>query len=79
MKLKYIITDYSPVIFNETISHDEAAQGLGQIHSAGFLYVDFNEITRRFDCKPFGESISLGIKSNSDDKIKLDRMFNSMF
>jgi hypothetical protein len=79
MKLKYLITDYSPVIFNEVIKHDEAARGLGKIHSAGFLYVDFNEITKQFDCKTFGESVSLGIKSNSDDKMKLDRMFNNNF
>ncbi len=79
MKLKYIITDYSPVIFNEAIKHEEAARGLGTIHSAGFVYVSFNAHTEQFDCTPFGESVSLGIKSNSDDKMKLDRMFNSTF
>jgi len=76
MKLKYLITDYSPIIFNETVKHSDAAKGLGNIKSAGFVYVSFNIDTNKFVCTPFGESISLGIKSSSDDKMKLERMFN---
>jgi hypothetical protein len=76
MKLKYIITNYSPIIFNEAVTHADAAKGLGEIKSAGFVYVSFNLITNKFVCTTFGESISLGIKSNSDDKMKLEKMFN---
>ena len=78
MKLKYIITDYSPVIFNECINHVEAAKGLGTIHSAGFVYVSFDTDSGMFKCITFGESLTLGIKSSSDDNKKLDKMFNSL-
>ena len=80
MTMKYIITEYSPVIFNESETHKDAATGVGIIKSAGFLNVTFDTKKERFDCFPFGESISLGVKSNPiEDKIKLDRMFNGQY
>lgn len=78
MKLKYIRTVYGPVIFPETLTHSDVAKGLPEVKSAGFLYVDYNVIEDRFDIKPFGESISLDIKSDPEiDKKHLDNLFNS--
>jgi hypothetical protein len=80
MKLKYIIAGFSPVIFNELLTHSDVAKGLGEIKSAGFVYVDWNPETEQFDCKPFGESESIGVKSNPEsDKKKLDIMFNKIY
>lgn len=77
MTLKYIMTDYSPVVFNEVITHADAAIGLGEIKSAGFLNVTFDTEKEEFDCFPYGESISLGVKCDKEeDKKKLDRLFN---
>jgi len=78
MNMKYIMTEYSPVVFNECITHADAARGLGEIKSAGFLNVTFDTEKGEFDCFPYGESISLGVKCNKEeDKMKLDRLFNS--
>lgn len=80
MRLKYIIAGYSPVIFNEALTHSDVAEGLGEIKSAGFFYVDWDPVTEQFDCKPFGESISIGVKCNPEsDKKKLDTLFNKEF
>ena len=50
------------------------------VESAGFVYVNYDPIDRKFNCSPFGESISLGIKSSPDmDKLKLDRMLNGAY
>ena len=76
MKLKYIMTEYGPVIFPTMLIHSEVAEGLGNIDSAGFVYVDYNKEEQRFDCKPFGESISVGVASKDIDKAKLDKIFN---
>jgi len=71
------MTDYSPVVFNEVITHADAAIGLGEIKSAGFLNVTFDTEKEEFDCFPYGESISLGVKCDKEeDKKKLDRLFN---
>jgi hypothetical protein len=77
MKLKYIVTRYGPIIFPEAVTHYDAAKGLDPVHSAGFLYILWDEDNKRFDCQPFGESASLEIKSHPEsDKIKLDKMLN---
>jgi hypothetical protein len=78
MTIKYIMTEYSPVVFNECITHADAAIGLGVIKSAGFLNVTFDTEKERFECFPYGESISLGVKCDKEaDTIKLNRMFNN--
>lgn len=78
MKLKFIRTVYGPVIFPETLVHADVAKGLPEVKSAGFLYVDYNVEEQRFDTKPFGESVSLGIESDPEtDKKHLDWLFNS--
>lgn len=76
MKLKYVMTRYSPVVFKTVITHSDAAKGLEEITSAGFLTVTVKNGT--LVCDPYGESISLGIKSNPvEDKVRLEEMFNN--
>lgn len=72
---------YGPVIFPETYTHSDIANGVkGEIKSAGFLYIDYDEKEERFDSKPHGNSISLGLKSDPEkDKIMIDRILNSDF
>ena len=74
------MTTYGPVIFPEALTHSDVAKGLEGVKSAGFLYVDWDEKNEKFDCKPFGESVSLNLKSKPEhDKKMLDRIFNDNF
>lgn len=63
--LKYIMIDYAfPVIFGSALAHKDVAFGLrdlGPVTSAGFVQ---NNGDGTFSC--YGESISLGIKSDPD-------------
>jgi hypothetical protein len=81
MKLKYVMGAYGPVIFPETYTHSDIAEGVkGEIKSAGFLYIDWDDIEGRLDSKPHGESISLGLKSDLEhDKRIIDRILNNDF
>ena len=80
MKLKYVLGVYGPVIFPETYVHSDIAKGIKcPIKSAGFLYIDWNEKEERLESKPFGESTSLELKSQPDDKEKIDKFLNNNF
>jgi hypothetical protein len=80
MKLKYVLGAYGPVIFPETYTHSDIAKGIkGQIKSAGFLYIDWNEVEKRLESKPFGESISLNLESRPEDKAIIDKFLNNDF
>lgn len=77
-KLKYVMGAYGPVVFPLGYTHSDVAKGVqGPIKSAGFLYLDWNEAEEKFESKPFGESVSLGLKSDLDDKRKIDYFLNS--
>ena len=69
-RMKYIMLDYGPVIFNECYTHAEMAAGR-EVSSAGFVQVDENG---RFHT--YGESTSLGVKSNPEDSKRINKDFN---
>lgn len=74
------MTIYGPVIFSEVLTHSDVAKGLPDIKSAGFVYVDYDLLDEKFTTKPFGESVSLGIKSDPEnDKKRLDALFNTEY
>lgn len=76
-KLKYVIDDYGNIaIFSPTAVHsDIARQMYGKAVSAGF--VDFEvPADGVLDVKCFGESVSLGVKSNGfkDEEIIREKL-----
>ncbi len=74
MELKYIITGHGVIVFKEGVMHNEAAHGFN-VESAGFFRLSYQD--GKFICNPYGESVSLGIKSNPEtDKIRLEMFFN---
>lgn len=75
-KMKYIITNGCPIIFNEVLRHDHVAKGLIDVTSAGFVIIKWNNETQRFECKTYGESVSLRLKPLNDDFKIIERMFN---
>ena len=81
MKLKYVMGAYGPVIFPETYTHSDIAEGMrGEIKSAGFLYIDWDPKEEKLSSTPHGSSISLELKSDPErDKIIIDRILNSEF
>ncbi len=65
LKVKYIRTkDDEIIVFNEMMMHIEFQHFKPK--SAGFINIYINE-KGRLDCKCYGESISLDIKSHEDD------------
>jgi hypothetical protein len=87
MKLKYVMINHTrPIIFGEYFSHDEFAS-MGKITSAGFLSiadVPYNkEIhspthcgNRYYEVYVYGESVSLKLKSEEDDKYLIEQLLN---
>ncbi len=67
--MKYIMLEGGPVIFTEAYTHIEMAAGR-RVLSAGFVRLDS-------DGKFFtyGESFSLGIKSDPEDSERINREF----
>jgi hypothetical protein len=81
MKLKYVMGVYGPVIFPETYTHSDIAEGIrGEIKSAGFLFITYDRSGERFESYPHGESISLSLRSDPErDKIIIDKFLNQEF
>ena len=66
-KAKYVIIDYIPIVFAETIEHKRMALVIrGTVDGAGFCYIDDNG---RYHC--YGESISLNVKSRGEEDAKI--------
>ena len=76
MRLKYIMTLYSPIVFNECLLHSDFAQMVHNIESAGFVKITWNPTTG-FECQTYGESISLGLSPKDDDAEKIERFLNN--
>jgi hypothetical protein len=76
-KMKYIIVNEGlAILFGEALKHSDVARGF-RVESAGFVYIGYDAYDERFVSSPFGESVSLGIKSNPEsDKIKIDFILN---
>lgn len=75
IRMKYIMTRYSPIVFSDALNHRDVSSGW-EVTSAGFVSVEWNEEEKKFNCVPYGESVSLGLKPDTEDKLKLERMFN---
>lgn len=88
MKLKYVIIDHcKPITFGEYFKHSDFSH-MGEITSAGFCSIqqiptNFEKYPRistvdMFEVTCFGESISLGIKSNpSTDEVLIRMLYNN--
>ena len=76
MRLKYIMTLYSPIIFNECLLHTDVAIGLDAVISAGFVKISWNPTTG-FECQTYGESISLGMSPKNNDAERIEQFLNN--
>lgn len=77
-KFKYLVYDECyPVLFTEADQHKDRA-GFNKVTSAGFarLFISDDKETK-IGVQCWGESVSLGIKSNPQlDSALIERMFN---
>jgi hypothetical protein len=69
MERKYIMTEYGPVIFDKRHNHCDVAYRLGHVDSAGFCEINMLRKT----VSAYGESTSIGVKSDKADAEKLTR------
>jgi hypothetical protein len=76
MKLKYIMTLYSPIIFNECLLHCDIAEGVQNVESAGFVKISWNPTTG-FECQTYGESASLQLMPSDKDAERIERFLNN--
>lgn len=88
MKLKYIMFDIFPVVFNPAISHRDfqhvQPQMVGPITSAGFVQITVQEPQGSHAqggqptvvATAYGRSDSLNLDSNPQDSLWLTKMFN---
>ncbi|MFA5152826.1 MAG: hypothetical protein WC554_09725 [Clostridia bacterium] len=64
-KTKYIKTDDNQIIlFSEYYVHNQFKK-FNPV-SAGFVYFDYDNVNNIVDCHCYGESISLGLKSDQE-------------
>ncbi|HLO91525.1 MAG TPA: hypothetical protein VK172_10215 [Lentimicrobium sp.] len=69
-KIKYIRTKHDNIIvFPEIHNHSEFKHF--EPKSAGFLWFEINHETNEIDCKCYGESVSLHLKSIPEEDAKL--------
>ena len=85
MKMKYVVFDGAyPMVFGEYFQHKDV-RALGRPTSAGFLQIkevearpEHNTCCAQYtEVHPYGESISLGLKSKEEDKFLLEKLFNT--
>lgn len=85
MKIKYVIIDEAyPVVISECHKHSDVLGMDRRITSAGFFSVREEEdnsptaiCCTKLAVSVWGESVSLGVKSNPTDALILERLFNS--
>ena len=75
LRMKYIMTIKSPIIFNELLIHTEVALGVKDVVSAGFVRIKWNANTG-FDCETYGISESLELKPLYTDAAKINEFLN---
>jgi hypothetical protein len=76
MRLKYIMTLYSPIVFNECLLHSDVAEGVDNVQSGGFVKISWNP-TKGFECQTYGESISLGMYPKDEDAYRIEQFLNN--
>lgn len=77
MELKYIITKRGPVLFSKGVVHSDAARGMQEVSSAGFVKIFVDEATGLIDCHTYGESISLKLFSQDGDSDRIKLMLQT--
>lgn len=71
--LKYIITDFGAVLFNEAVTHSQVAKGFKKVHSAGFVL-----LRSGIAIKVYGRSESLKLDSHPvEDKKVIDDILST--
>jgi hypothetical protein len=75
--LKYIINEENiPIIFSETISHQDILQkGI----AAGYLILNYEVESNTFHVKCFGQSTSMHLTSSEDDEEIITAYLNNQF
>jgi hypothetical protein len=72
IKQKYIITkDGVIIVFSELLQHSDFKKF--EPISAGFISFGIRSMDGEMTCNCYGESISLGLKSNPDEDVKIAR------
>lgn len=75
--LKYIITESKiPLLFSSNMPHNEV---LTKAISAGFVVVNYDVTLYQFHVKCFGESSSLGVRSQKEDELVIEKFLNTYF
>ena len=70
MRMKYIMTEYSPVLFNECLNHSDIAKcTFNDLESAGF--VNIRMLKNDLEVTTYGESVSLGLKPKPEDAARI--------
>lgn len=69
-KHKYVRKQYGFIIFPETFNHSDFGRK-DNVISAGFCYID----TAKQECRCFGESVSIGVKSLTEDSERMTKQF----
>jgi len=75
LRMKYIMTVTSPIIFNELLFHSQVALGVKDVISAGFVMIKWNPNTG-FDCETYGRSESLELTPKDTDAQKINEFLN---
>ena len=80
-KVKYVIFDECfPVIFNVALNHNDILCKGRKPTSAGFFDIQYNSKEDKYYPKCYGESTSLGIKSDpNNDERMINLTINSYF
>lgn len=75
---KYVIVDGCAIIFSAAIQHSKMVGYNKTATGAGFVRFYFDENEDEIRVKAYGESISLGVKSQEDDsKILTSQITNT--
>ena len=74
-EFKYIITERGlPILFGKANTHSEFVDF--KPVSAGFCTIKYNTESCKFEAECFGESVSLKLKADPQDKQDIELLFN---
>jgi hypothetical protein len=76
---KYIIVDGCAIIFSAAIQHKDMVGHNERATGAGFVRFYFDEKEDEIKVKAYGESVSLGIKSQEGDSAILTRQITNTY
>jgi hypothetical protein len=76
---KYVIVDGCAIIFSAAIQHRDMVGYNEKATGAGFVRFYFDEKEDEIKAKAYGESISLGVKSQEGDSAILTRQITNTY